>query len=167
MEKKTEIAKQSIGSIQTAQPSLTVSQKSLARELDLTAANSKCALTEVLTDELFRLYSQRTPEAIEWVFRTHRDRSSFWPSISELNALFGEFYRLADDEKTQVYLRSLRRTREQLKAEGLPYGEAQFNELKRQLLNVVKSMDDAAKTPHITTAKNRAKAEVKRRKAAK
>lgn len=167
MEKRTALVQQNNALIQTGQPSLTLSQKSLAREIDLTATNSKFTLTEQLTDELFRLYSRRTPEAIEWVFREHRARSSFWPSIAELNSLFGEYYNAEREKETESYMHSLRETRARLKADGLPYGEAQVVELRRQLLHIVQSMDEAAKQPRVSNLRNQVKEQLKRTRTAK
>lgn len=70
---------------------LTPSEVALARELEVTANNSKTVLTSSLSRELFRLYGEKKPEAIEWVFRTHRDESDFWPSIHQLGGLFEEY----------------------------------------------------------------------------
>lgn len=138
-----QITTQSHDSVELAQLSLTPSQEALARELELTAANSNRELSQAITDELFRLYSKRSPEAIEFVFRAHRERSPFWPAIAELAALFGEFYRGQQEQADHAYLESLRETRKRLDAAGLPSGEAQVIAIRKQLLAMVKSMDEA------------------------
>jgi len=117
---------------------------------------------------MFRVYEHRTPAAIAWVFRSHRERSSFWPSVSELNTLFGEYYNLQQQDETQRYMRGLRETRDQLKAEGLPYGEAQVAYIRKRLLAVVKSMAEVTCPPKRNIeAVRKVKAVLRRRQQAK
>lgn len=137
-----ELVRQSQGSLQQNRQLLTPSETALGRELALTADNSKTVLTDELSKELFRLYDRRSPDSIEFVFRTHRERSSFWPSIAELTALFGEHHRRQQEQTDQAYLEELRETRRRLDAAGLPSGEAQVAALRKQLLAIVKSMDE-------------------------
>ena len=124
----------------------TPSENALERELAITGANSKTVLTPTLSDELFRLYASRSPEAIEWVFRTHRERSSFWPSVADLNTLFAEHHRDIRQPKVQAdYNAELRGIRDRLKAQGLPYGEAQYLAVWKELAEIAKKKGMDAK----------------------
>jgi hypothetical protein len=89
---------------------------------------------------MLRLYAERPAEAIEWVLRTWRKRSSFWPSQSDLDALFNEFAKLQNDQEQANAMEETRKTRERLAAAGLPYGPAQFQTLMSRLLETVKKV---------------------------
>ena len=141
-----QLARASSEIVQTSQSSLTPSEIALTRELAITGANSKTVLTPTLSDELFRLYASRSPEAIEWVFRTHRERSSFWPSVENLNTLFAEHHRDIRQPKVQAdYNAELRGIRDRLKAQGLPYGEAQYLAVWKELAEIAKKKGMDAK----------------------
>ena len=143
---KQQLARPSSEIVQMSQSSLTPSEIALTRELAITGANSKTVLTPTLSDELFRLYASRSPEAIEWVFRTHRERSSFWPSVADLNTLFAEHHRDIRQPKVQAdYNAELRGIRDRLKAQGLPYGEAQYLAVWKQLAEIAKKKGMDAK----------------------
>jgi hypothetical protein len=55
--------------------------------MDITAANAKIELTPELSREWLRVLSKHPLEAIEEAFRSWRDRSSFFPAISEIQDL--------------------------------------------------------------------------------
>jgi hypothetical protein len=74
-------------SIRIAQQSLTPSEMMLARELDLTAQNARVEISEALTREFRERYSTLSVKEIRWIFQTHRERSNYWPTIKEIEAL--------------------------------------------------------------------------------
>jgi len=71
----------------TGRRSPTPSEIALARELDRTAQNAKIEMSEDLTQEFLERYSHLGPEQIVWMFRTHRGRSNYWPTIKEIEDL--------------------------------------------------------------------------------
>jgi hypothetical protein len=76
-------------------PSLTASQGTLAIQVHLTALNAKITLDEegLLTAEFDRVFSRESPEAIQWAFQVWRERSPFFPAVSEIRKLVIEFKR--------------------------------------------------------------------------
>jgi len=126
--KKTDLAQPSNEALQPIQQLLTPSEIALSREMELTAVNGKTVLTDVLANELFRLYSSNLPGAIEWVFRTHRDASDFWPSIRQLNALFEEFENRQRKEEKAA-----------LEAQWTPEGLAQWREILKQFAAICRT----------------------------
>lgn len=86
-------------------PSLTASQGTLAIQVHLTALNAKITLDEegLLTAEFDRVFSRESPEAIQWAFQVWRDKSPFFPAVSEIVALVKEFKR---GEREQAALKA-------------------------------------------------------------
>jgi hypothetical protein len=70
--------------------SLTPSQQELARQIYLTAQNSKTETDDHINREFDREFSKRAPAAIRWVFEEWRRRSAFFPAVSDLFSLFHE-----------------------------------------------------------------------------
>ncbi len=89
-----------------------------------------------------RLYGERQPEAIEWVLRTWRKRSPFWPSQADLDSLFREYAKLQTDHEQAKQMEENRNTRKRLAEEGLPHGPEQFNGLMAKLKSLVKEMPE-------------------------
>lgn len=83
---------------------------------------------------------ERSPEAIEWVLRVWRKRSGFWPSQSDLDALFNEYAKLQNDQEQANAMEENRRTREQLKSAGEPSGPEQFAGLMKKALERIKTI---------------------------
>jgi hypothetical protein len=84
--------------------SLTVSQQQLASQLQLTADNAKTIPSSELVGEFTREFGAEPPEALEWVFRTWRKRSPYFPAIAEIAALLADWHRelqLQDREQEQ------------------------------------------------------------------
>src|SRR6266704_5927118 len=84
----------------TSEPFLTASQGTLGIQVHLTALNAKMTLDEegLLTAEFDRAFSCESPEAIQWAFQAWRDRSPFFPAISEMRALLGDWHRKQREE---------------------------------------------------------------------
>jgi hypothetical protein len=57
--------------------------------------NAKMTLDEegLLMAEFDRVFSRETPESIRWAFQVWRDRSPFFPALSEVRTLIAEWHR--------------------------------------------------------------------------
>lgn len=113
---------------------LTPSQQKLAIEIHLTTLNSKSGVETELLSEFKREFENEPPEAVEWAFRAWRRQSQFFPAISEIATLLGEWHR-AEREQDEI--------RQQLK-DKLTEQEARkagqlvdFREIQEKLLEIV------------------------------
>jgi hypothetical protein len=73
--------------------SLTASQQTLAVQMHLTALNAKSEPESELVAEFDRIFGKESPDAMEWAFRVWRERSPFFPAVSEIRKLVIEFHR--------------------------------------------------------------------------
>lgn len=74
----------------------------LAKEIHLTRLNAKTEPDELLEDEFMRMFCVEPAEAVEFAFRERRERSPFFPAISDIVDLIGIWKRRkreADDEE--------------------------------------------------------------------
>ncbi len=61
--------------------------------MHLTALNAKSEPEDALSAEFFRVFSRESPEALQWAFQVWRDRSPFFPAISDIRKLTIEWQR--------------------------------------------------------------------------
>lgn len=87
MEPNDKLLRQSRELQPTEACSLTLPEKLLLSELDLTATNAKVALEPRIGKEFLRVLAEFPPEAIEAAFRGWRDVSPFFPAISDIREL--------------------------------------------------------------------------------
>ena len=73
--------------------SLTDSCKTLAVQMHLTTLNAKSEPEEELVAEFGRVFAKESPVVIEWVFRTWREQSQFFPAIADILKLVKEWRR--------------------------------------------------------------------------
>src|SRR5689334_17679298 len=73
--------------------SLTASSQMLGVQMHLTALNAKSEPEAELVSEFDRIFSRESPDAIQWAFQTWREKSPFFPAVSEMIALVKEFKR--------------------------------------------------------------------------
>lgn len=71
--------------------SLTPQEITLGRELELTRQNAKSEAEPSLMTEFYREFAHLPEPAITWLFREHRRRSAFFPTISEIFGLLCEW----------------------------------------------------------------------------
>lgn len=112
-----------------------------------------------LTREIFDEYCRLDPAVIRWVFRQHRKRSSFWPTIHEIEELREEYGRVADMARREAEDKTRdeenRQTREKLEASGQPAGLA-------QLAGHLRKIAEAAKVMTIETDPIKRQAQIKK-----
>lgn len=65
----------------------------LGVQMHLTALNAKSEPEAELVSEFDRIFSRESPDAIQWAFQTWREKSPFFPAVSEMIALIKEFKR--------------------------------------------------------------------------
>jgi hypothetical protein len=154
----------------------------LGLQMHLTALNAKSEPEEELVAEFDRRFGKESPEALEWAFVAWRDRSPFFPTVSDIRQLLRE-YRKAEMERIALeaqleekFLLEQRRRQgkvpdfgeviKQLKAiaESTPESESQkqwrkFNERVR----AVAPASIALSTLHLTEEQIRARREKERR----
>jgi hypothetical protein len=129
----------------TSARSLTASQGTLAIQIHLTALNAKVTLDDegVLAAEFDAVFSKESPVAIQWAFRVWRDKSPYFPAISEIRALIAEWRR---GERERQELES-RMEEKFLLEERRKQGQVpDFTEVVKQLKAVC---DQTAEVPHI------------------
>lgn len=73
----------------------------LGVQMHLTALNAKSEPEEELVSEFDRALSKEPPAAIEWAFVAWRDRSPFFPAISDIRKLLNE-WRRAERERQEL-----------------------------------------------------------------
>lgn len=129
--------------------SLTASQQAFALELNLTAQNAKAEPARELVAELERILAHEEPDAIQWVFRRHRDQSPFFPSIFELKALLGMWRSEQEYKRQRAEAKELQVAREQGLLVSMP-------EVVQQLKDIAKSMPQAITSKHLAEIQRRA-----------
>ena len=87
METNDKLLRQSKELQPTEACSLTLPEKLLLSELDLTATNAKVALEPRIGKEFLRVLAEFPAEAIEAAFRGWREVSPFFPAISDIREL--------------------------------------------------------------------------------
>jgi hypothetical protein len=118
---------------------LTASQRTLGREINLTALNAKSDPSPELIAEFDRLFGKESPEALEWAFKAWRDQSPFFPPICEIRKLVREFQH---GEREQRQLRAQMDERFLLE-EARKRGELlEFGEVVQQLKDFVSKMPE-------------------------
>lgn len=121
--------------------SLTVSQGTLAIQVHLTALNAKMTLDEegLLTSEFDRVFSKEQPEALQWAFQVWREKSPFFPAISEIRKLIAD-WRRGEQERREL---ESRMEENFLLEERRKQGQVpDFPEVVKQLQNVIESMPE-------------------------
>ncbi len=73
--------------------SLTASQRMLGHQINLTALNAKSDPAPELIAEFDRKFSRESPEALAWAFDAWRERSPFFPAVSEIRGLLRDWRR--------------------------------------------------------------------------
>lgn len=132
--------------------SLTASQQTLAVEMHLTGLNAKSEPPSELAAEFDKKFGALPPEAIQWIFSQWRDISPFWPPISALRELLGQWRNEQEFLRQRAESRELREAREkgslvefadivdQLKAiaKGMPEPETskRVKDLRQREVNV-------------------------------
>src|SRR4051812_27527174 len=106
MEENNKLTRQSRELSRTEASSLTLQERVLLLEMDLTATNAKVVLEPHLSSEFLRVLSSFPAEAIQAAFRGWRDVSPFFPSISDIRQLASHWVRRqaeirADQEQAQ------------------------------------------------------------------
>ena len=61
----------------------------LATEMHVTRLNAKAEPDELLDSEFMRCFACEDPEAVQWAFSEWREKSPFWPAISDIRHLVG------------------------------------------------------------------------------
>jgi hypothetical protein len=156
--------------------------------MHLTALNAKSEPESELVAEFDRRFKNESPEALQWAFVAWRDRSPFFPAISDISKLLRE-YRKAEMERMEleahieekVLLEERRRQgqvpnfREVLKelrsiAENTPESEGQkrWREFNERMRTTVRPTDMqpasvALGTLHLTDEQIRARREKEQR----
>jgi hypothetical protein len=120
---------------ETNKQSLTASQKTLAVELHLTAANSKTELDPSLVAEFSRKFFREPPEAIRSAFQSWRDQSPHIPTISDILRLLATWHRDRAEAAAEAQQKRERAELEVARAEGKL---ADFADIKKQLLEIAK-----------------------------
>jgi hypothetical protein len=101
--------------------------------MHLCALNSKSEPESELVAEFSRVFSATAPEVLQWAFREHRERSAYFPTISELRGLACE-YRVKERQKREVEEVEAERRRI---AEAREHGElVDFTDIKKELLSI-------------------------------
>jgi hypothetical protein len=62
-------------------------------QMILTAANAKATVDPMLVAEFDCVFSAEPADAIEWAFRTWRNKSAYFPAISEIRELLNDWHR--------------------------------------------------------------------------
>ncbi len=116
---------------------LTASQRTLGHQINLTALNAKTDPEPELIAEFDRKFSNESPEALIWIFRTWRDQSRFFPAISDIRKLLADWKR---GERERLELES-RLEEKFLLEERRKQGQVpDFQEVVKQLRDVVERM---------------------------
>lgn len=87
MERNDKLVRSNSALAGTGKSFLTLQERSLLSELDLTATNSKTVLEPRLGAEFVRALVEFPAEAIEAAFRGWRDVSPYFPAISQIREL--------------------------------------------------------------------------------
>lgn len=109
------------------------SQRTLLREMYLTAVNAKAELDEHLNREFLREFEGQSPAAIEYAFRTWRNGTSFLPAVHEIRALIESWHAQQAINAGSEYMKRIREEGERRVAAGEQlYGVAEvFAEFKK------------------------------------
>lgn len=70
--------------------------------MHLTTLNSKSEPEPELAAEFGRVFAKESPTALEWSFRVWRDRSPFFPAVSDILALVKE-WRRGEQERKELH----------------------------------------------------------------
>src|SRR5438132_14310494 len=87
---ENQLVPQSSGALCTELRPPSPTERTLLKELDLTAEHAKTQLSAGLQSEYLREFENEAPELIERIFRAWRRRSKFMPTVSELYELLEE-----------------------------------------------------------------------------
>lgn len=117
--------------------SLTVSQQTLAVQMHLTSLNAKSEPESELVAEFDRSFSSEPTEALEWAFKAWRDKSQFFPAISDIRQLLKDWHR---GEREQQAIRDSLRDR-------MATEEARAAGMVPDLKDVVEQLREIAKMP--------------------
>jgi hypothetical protein len=103
----------------------------------------------VLAGEFDRIFSRESPEAIQWAFQVWRDKSPFFPAVSEIRKLVLEFRRgQREQERLRAELDEKFLLEERRRQGQVP----DYQEVVKQLRDVVEKMPEPEKRkPQMST----------------
>ena len=128
-------------SLQVSDSTNSAPKKTLAVQMALTALNAKSDLDDELSAEFYRVFSHEPPQAIQWAFQAWREKSPFFPAVSDIRKLLAEWHRGArerlelESRMEEKFLLEERRNQGQL---------VDFQEAARQLRKVCESASRTA-----------------------
>lgn len=99
MEANNKLVPRSSAITPTSTASLKPQEITLLREMRLTAANAKIALSTELNEEFLRVLSDYPAEAVEAAFRGWRDVSQYFPPICDIRELANLWVRRKAEER--------------------------------------------------------------------
>ena len=124
----------------SAQMESTTLLETLRRELKLTAQNARTPCDQFLAKEFRRRFEQEPAAAIEYAFERHRDRSAFFPAISQIK------------DGIQEWKADQRRIREELAAKQLRQQKKEHPEnfvSYAEILSTVREVVERMETPQL------------------